>query len=149
MKSKSMQLLSRKNGERFLPYVIGTVLLLIVVVLLVMGKLRFDFSGGKSPYAVVMAFSSVMAAFLASVFGVFVAAKDSDVLKLFLKTHQFKLVKEYMFSAVVVNLVTTCVCLVGELGIMSDKVVVCGLVWCFSVSVLQILVLTRILKNLI
>ena len=148
MKSKPKKLFSRKTGERFLPYVIGTVLLLAVVMLLRLG-MKFDFSGGRSPYAVVMAFSSVMAAFLASVFGVFVAAKDSDVLKLFLKTPQFNLVKEYMFSAVVVNLVTTSVCLVGELGIVCDKIVICGLVWCFSVSVSQILVLTRILKNLI
>ena len=149
MRKKLKKLFSGRNRERFSPYIVGLVVFLAMATIIRKGIVTFDFTGGKSPYAIVMAFSSVMAAFLASVFGAFVAAKESNVVKVFIKTPQFDLVKEYIFTAVVVNLLTTCVCVVGELGLVRDNIVVCVLTMCFSVAILQIFTLTRILKNLI
>lgn len=149
MRKKFKKLFSGRNRERFSPYVVGLVMFLVMIAIVRKGVVAFNFTGGKSPYAIVMAFSSVMAAFLASVFGAFVAAKESDVVKVFIKTSQFGLVKEYIFTAVVVNLITTCVCVVGELGLLRDNIVVCVLVMCFSVAIVQIFILTRILKNLL
>ena len=142
---------SAKNWERFSPYVLGLLCVAVLGCMIWLGWVSINDEIIHNVYSLVMTFSSVMAAFMASLFGVLFAAKETLIMKRFQKTSQFGLVKEYMYSAIVINLLVSLICFCG--GLISDKlfmvhtIMIVLMTFLFTVSLLFMFTLTKILKN--
>ncbi len=147
------RLFTARNWERFSPYLLGLIATAVLIGLILYGKVAINKEVIQNAYPLVMTFSSIMAAFLASLFGVMFAVKESKLMEKFRKTSQFSLVKEYMFSAIIVNLVVTLICFYGNLipieSLMIHMVMISVISCLFIISVLFLFTLTKILKNFI
>lgn len=145
---------SSRNVERFSSYFCGLVFAIIVAVCEYTDKITVSADLVKMFYPIVITFSSIMAAFMSSLFGVILATKESPAIKDFRKSKQFNLVKEYMFTAIVSNLLLSFICFIGSLlpyastTVAHDWIIITTS-FLFVVSLIYVLNLVRILKNFI